>query len=61
LPKDFEKAYKSVVKKRDQDFDFYHWGELISYVKFSLLKIIWSKAIFHYNFHAIINTFFQFN
>ena len=24
LPKDFEKAYKSVVKKRDQDFDFYH-------------------------------------
>jgi len=24
LPKDFEKAYKKVVKKRDQDFDFYH-------------------------------------
>ena len=24
LPKDFEKAYKSVVKKRDQEFDFYH-------------------------------------
>lgn len=23
MPKDFEKAYKSVVKKRDQDFDFY--------------------------------------
>lgn len=24
LPKDFEKAYKKVVKKRDTDFDFYH-------------------------------------
>ena len=24
LPKDFEKAYKKVVKKRDQEFDFYH-------------------------------------
>merc|ERR1719199_650523 len=24
LPKDFEKGYKKVVKKRDQDFDFYH-------------------------------------
>jgi len=24
LSKDFEKAYKKVVKKRDQDFDFYH-------------------------------------
>lgn len=23
LPKDFEKAYKKVVKKRDTDFDFY--------------------------------------
>ena len=24
LPKDFEKAYKKVVKKRDTEFDFYH-------------------------------------
>jgi len=24
LPKDIEKAYKKVVKKRDQEFDFYH-------------------------------------
>lgn len=24
LPKDFEKAYKNVVKKRDTEFDFYH-------------------------------------
>ena len=24
LPKDIEKAYKKVVKKRDTDFDFYH-------------------------------------
>jgi len=24
LAKDFEKAYKSVVKKRDTEFDFYH-------------------------------------
>jgi len=24
LAKDFEKAYKKVVKKRDVDFDFYH-------------------------------------
>ena len=24
LPKDFEKAYKTVVKKRDTEFDFYH-------------------------------------
>ena len=23
LPKDFEKGYKKVVKKRDQEFDFY--------------------------------------
>ena len=26
LPKDFEKAYKKVVKKRDTEFDFYKWG-----------------------------------
>ena len=26
LPKDFEKAYKKVVKKRDTDFDFDHWN-----------------------------------
>jgi len=25
LPKDFEKAYKKVVKKRDTEFDFYRW------------------------------------
>ena len=25
LPKDFEKAYKKVVKKRDTEFDFYKW------------------------------------
>ena len=24
LAKDFEKAYKKVVKKRDTEFDFYH-------------------------------------
>jgi len=26
LPKDFEKAYKKVVKKRDTEFDFYRWA-----------------------------------
>jgi hypothetical protein len=26
LPKDFEKAYKKVVKKRDTEFDFYRWN-----------------------------------
>jgi len=25
LPKDFEKGYKNVVKKRDTEFDFYKW------------------------------------
>ena len=31
LPKDFEKAYKKVVKKRDQDFDFYKWDSLSTF------------------------------
>ena len=30
LPKDFEKAYKKVVKKRDTEFDFYRWSVLFS-------------------------------
>ena len=29
LSKDFEKAYKKVVKKRDTEFDFYKWNEIM--------------------------------
>lgn len=36
LPKDFEKAYKKVVKKRDTEFDFYKWSSMFTLI--SLLK-----------------------